>query len=489
MARILLIEPDYKNKYPPLGLMKISTYHKMLGDEVVFYKGKNKDYKRQKWDRVYIATLFTFYWNKTIDTIKYYLKSVKTPENLYIGGVMATVLSKEIEKDSELDGIQILKGLLDKPNMLNEDDNIIIDTLTPDYSIIEVDEVQTYKYPVDDAYIAYSTKGCVNKCAFCVVPILEPKYKDYISIRDQVERIKKEHGEKRDLLLLDNNVLASNRLRQIVQDIIDLGYGVGENYYRYTKNGRNLKRKKYVDFNQGIDARLVTEENMKLLGKIAIKPLRIAFDYADEGYVKIYTDAVRLAAKNGIKDLSNYLLFNFNDKPKDLYNRIKVNIELNEEFGKHEITKGAKIFSFPMRYSPPKGEFSKSRKFTGEHWTPKYIRTIQCILVATHGVVGPKRPFFEKAYGKDLNEFNRLLMMPEDYIIYRDKNADAGNTEQWWTAYDKLDDKSVVDKIILSNNFKNIELNLFKKEDKNVLIHYMPNKKTKMAKENKNGRN
>ena len=36
---ILLIEPGYKNKYPPIGLMKIATYHRTLGDKVTFYKG------------------------------------------------------------------------------------------------------------------------------------------------------------------------------------------------------------------------------------------------------------------------------------------------------------------------------------------------------------------------------------------------------------------------------------------------------------------
>ena len=38
IMRILLVEPNYKNKYPPMGLMKISTYHKGRGDEVTFYK-------------------------------------------------------------------------------------------------------------------------------------------------------------------------------------------------------------------------------------------------------------------------------------------------------------------------------------------------------------------------------------------------------------------------------------------------------------------
>ena len=68
MRRILLVEPGYKNKYPPLGLMKISTYHKLKGDFVQFAKGCIKELQEEKWDRIYISTLFTFYWAVTIKT-------------------------------------------------------------------------------------------------------------------------------------------------------------------------------------------------------------------------------------------------------------------------------------------------------------------------------------------------------------------------------------------------------------------------------------
>ena len=82
MKKILLVEPQYRNKYPPLGLMKISTYHKLKGDQVVFIKGKNTEIKAQKWDRIYISTLFTFYWKITIDTIKYYSSSITENGNI-----------------------------------------------------------------------------------------------------------------------------------------------------------------------------------------------------------------------------------------------------------------------------------------------------------------------------------------------------------------------------------------------------------------------
>ena len=57
---ILLIEPGYKNKYPPLGLMKIAQYHGQNGkqDNVHFVKGEDPTAYDQAWDRIYVTTLF-----------------------------------------------------------------------------------------------------------------------------------------------------------------------------------------------------------------------------------------------------------------------------------------------------------------------------------------------------------------------------------------------------------------------------------------------
>ena len=74
---ILLVEPGYPTKFPPLGLMKISAYHKQLGDNVKFYKGTKEKAYYTYWDRIYISTVFTYNWKATVNTILFYKNIVK----------------------------------------------------------------------------------------------------------------------------------------------------------------------------------------------------------------------------------------------------------------------------------------------------------------------------------------------------------------------------------------------------------------------------
>lgn len=76
MRNILLIEPNYKNKYPPIGLMKIATYHRILGDKVTFLKGDLKEFVTDLLTKQCIDKLNniddTISWNIYYDSIKKY---------------------------------------------------------------------------------------------------------------------------------------------------------------------------------------------------------------------------------------------------------------------------------------------------------------------------------------------------------------------------------------------------------------------------------
>jgi hypothetical protein len=405
--RILLVEPDYKNKYPPLGLMKISTYHKRLGDSVTFVKGCVRELRDQKWDRVYVATLFTFYWRRTTETIRYYLPSVTSCQDIYVGGVMATLMGDEIEKEIN---VRVIRGLLDRPGLLDSDSRIIIDHLIPDYRILqEID----YDYGVGDAYIGYATRGCVNRCRFCAVKQLEPEFVHYLSIKKQVRGIEEVYGPRKDLLLLDNNVLASDEFPKIISDILDLGFEKNAHY-----DGK-LRR---LDFNQGIDARRLTKKKVKLLARTCLNPLRMAFDRVS--LKKVYLDRVKLARDHGLLHHTPYVLYNYRDTPQDFYERLRTNVLLNEELG-------TKISSFPMKYVPLT---AKDRRYVGEYWNRRLIRGVQCILLVTRGIVSPRREFFDAAFGRSSDEFEEIAMMPDEYIIYRKRFAN-NKAREWRKLY------------------------------------------------------
>jgi len=402
--RILLVEPGYRNKYPPLGLMKISSYHKLIGDEVQFVKGRKKEFSAIRWNRIYISTLFTFFWSETIRTIQYYTKSANGSENVFVGGVMATLMGDEIRRET---GANVISGLLDKPGMLDKGTSIVVDHLIPDYHILDSID---YKYGVKDAYIAYATRGCPNQCKFCAVHRIEPSFRHYFPIQRQIKGIEDVYGSKQDLILLDNNVLASRFFKRITRDIRDLGFERG------AKLGGRMR---CVDFNQGLDVRNLSEKKMGYLSEIAIRPLRIAFDHIS--MKDLYISRIRLAAKYGLNNLSNYVLYNYTDTPSDFYERLRINCLLNEDLG-------TKIYSFPMKYIPLT---AIDRRYVGKNWNRKLIRGIQCILLATHGMVSPRLEFFEAAFGRSPEEFIRIALMPNEYIIHRRLHQNNGAAE--WT--------------------------------------------------------
>jgi len=596
--RVLLLEPNYKNKYPPMGLMKLAMYHRLQGYEVVFFKGdfsafilseltyealakfheieearlvvgksswnklvpEIKDaictgvihsnselervlelqpaaklcltdirkkyrsgeyFRNPKWDRVCVTTLFTFHWSLTIETIEFAKKVCKDINQVFVGGILASVVPDKVIAET---GIKPYVGCLnisrlpgDTPLSRSYGDTMI-DKLPLDYSILE--EID-YRYPASDAFYAYSTRGCKNKCPFCAVPILEPgPMKHYIPFKSQLSECQRRFGEQRHLLLLDNNVFASKEFNKIIDEIRDSGFAKGSTFvppnqldvavrllrngwndraytrlavrllngfvekldgdahdrfygllmnegllhdYTATKDGviavyeeikveyERARSKKslvrFIDFNQGMDARLATPEKMAKLATVAIRPLRIAFDSWHDS--KHYVRAVCLAKANGIEQMSNYLLYNFQDEPVDLYRRLLLNINLC-------MALNVNIYSFPMKYHPIMEEqWFSNRDYVGPRWTRKAIRTVQSVLNSTHGKIGRGRSFFFKAFGRNESEFLELIRMPEAFIIKRWDAEGNGLTDKWRKAYNSLSssERDYVNSIVDTNNF------------------------------------
>src|SRR6266550_6163533 len=92
---ILLIEPGYKNKYPPLGLMKIAQYHGPRGkdDCVKFIKGDDSTVLRSAWDRIYVTTLFSFEFARISGSIDFALRAANgQADQVFVGGIAASLM-------------------------------------------------------------------------------------------------------------------------------------------------------------------------------------------------------------------------------------------------------------------------------------------------------------------------------------------------------------------------------------------------------------
>ena len=418
--QILLIEPSYKNKYPPLGLMKLAQYHGPRGkrDMVRFIKGEDRSVLGTAWDRIYITTLFSFEFDRIAAAIDFALAvSNGHADKIFVGGIAASLMHQRFLDEPRWHGIRFIKGLLsqspatslrldDFSEELYSDDvtSQAIEDLVPDYSILSQ---VSYQYPVRDAYFAYTSRGCIRKCGFCGVPKLEGGQRDTESLTALVRAVDDLYGPKKDLILMDNNVVASARFKEIIAEIRDLGF-VRDAKIRRLQERVPVQRR--VDFNQGVDARILCKDPMYLreLATICLKPLRIAFDHL--GLKDPYEKAIRYAHEFGLTELSNYMLYNFHDSPADLFERMRLNVTLNEELG-------VRIWSFPMRFQPTD---RPDRGHVGKKWTRYQLRSMQIILQATHGIVSGAPAFFKKAFGDTPDEFESILLHPHDYIFNRD---------------------------------------------------------------------
>lgn len=140
-----------------------------------------------------------------------------------------------------------------------------IDAMFPDYSI----------YPNCDHAIGFLTRGCIRKCPWCIVPKKEGKIRPY-STWQAIKR-----PDSRDIVFMDNNVLAC---QHGLEQIDDMG------------GGGNVR----VDFNQGLDARLITDDVAKILARLKyIQFIRMSAD--TDAMLDVVLTAIDRLAKYGVK--------------------------------------------------------------------------------------------------------------------------------------------------------------------------------------------
>ena len=266
--------------FPNLALMKISAYHKAQGDNVEWW------IPTERYDRVYSSKVFDF-----------------TPTDPYLPE----------------DAIRGGTGYRDIP--LSREMPCEIDRMYPDYSI----------YPDCDYAIGYLTRGCPNRCRWCVVPRKEGQIRPYQRWEDLIR------PDTDKLVLMDNNILACSHGIDQLEGLTGSGYR--------------------IDLNQGMDARLVTPEVADILARLKwirfirfscdqksqIEPIRRTIDLLGQNGVRPYRIFIYLLVTNDIPNAADRVEALKEYKGINLY----AQAERNERIG---ITPGRMQLEFAQRY-------------------------------------------------------------------------------------------------------------------------------------------
>lgn len=270
--KIGLIDVDGHN-YPNLPLMKISAYHKLKGNFVEWYE----PFKGliEKYDIVYMSKVFSF----TQD----YQYPIYADEVIRGGSGYCIKL---------VDGHEIYDKSQDK-ELPHE-----IEHIYPDYSLYK-------EYTSDTAY-GFLTRGCPRGCTFCHVEAKEGKCSYKVADLSEFWR-----GQKK-IVLCDPNILACKDHIELLQQLVE--------------------SKASVNFNQGLDIRLVNDKNMELLKQINLESVHFAFDrWQDKDIIEPkLRDFVKKTGYNRSKGrVMVYILCNYDTTLEQDIHRIQLCRELN----------------------------------------------------------------------------------------------------------------------------------------------------------------
>lgn len=237
------------HNFPSIPLMKLSSYHKSIGDSTELYQPFTGHY-----DRVYCSKVFSF----TPD----YEFAIDSTEVIH-GGTGYAI-------SNEGGGEQYHKEL-DTP--LPAD----VEHMYPDYSLFNI---------TDTAY-GFLSRGCPRGCKFCVVGC-----KEGLASRKAADLSEFWNGQK-NLVLCDPNILACPDWKDLLTQVAD--------------------SKAVTEFNQGLDIRLMTEAKAELLKQVKISLLHFAWDrYEDKEHIVPRLKAFQEITGFGRHKVVVYVLCHFN---------------------------------------------------------------------------------------------------------------------------------------------------------------------------------
>lgn len=298
-----LIDVDGHN-YPNIALMKISAYHKKLGDNVFWYTPLSSHC-----DIVYMSKVFSF-----TEDYKYKIKSDK----IIKGGSGYCISIGE-------DG----KEIFDKSK--NIELPYEIEHIYPDYSL--------YPEMTRDTAYGFLSRGCPRGCDFCIVKDKEGR------CATKVADLSEFWSGQNNIVLCDPNLIACKEWKNLLQQLIDSNA--------------------WVDINQGIDIRMMTEEKAEMIKQLKIKQVHFAFDrYEDKDWIvpkfKMFQEITGWTKSK----MSVYVLTNFNTTIEQDLDRIYTLMELN-------------YFPYVMiyeKYKLPKGDIH----FRLQKWVNSKVGIAKC---------------------------------------------------------------------------------------------------------------
>ena len=231
---------------------------------------------------------------------------------IQLGGIYASILPKH----AKLSGADLVHV-----GVIPETENLV-----PDYDLV----------PEWDGSIIHASRGCNNSCLYCAVPYIEGKLS---SERNSIKKFVWPGHSK--IIFFDNNIFASCYWKDIFREVIELD--------------------KEVDFNQGLEARLITDEAAQLLSQMKIPLVRLAYDTPDQkNHVK---KAIVKLQKYGIskRNISVYALFNYTETPDEFFERVR------------DILNWGAV-CYPMQFQPC--ETLKKNSYISIKWTKKQVNMV-----------------------------------------------------------------------------------------------------------------